>query len=202
MISLADINLAYRNASETEKNEFIELILPKVIESTIFESKVTVIIEKILKESFDARLAASELRPIKRIAELEQATGLDDYYDDEYHEPTIPERIENLENKFSSLEYRPTEKPMVEFKPETKTGIRAMHLITKLKESGKDHLTHKEIKSILIGDLPEDCKIDAKCKNPRKTIIDVLNEAVSLCSDVFLDQKKMGHREWRMVLKS
>jgi hypothetical protein len=39
------------------------------------------------------------------------------------------------------------------------------------------------------GDLPEDYRIDEKAKNPRKTIIDVLNEAVSLCSDVFLDQK-------------
>jgi hypothetical protein len=161
------------------------------------------VLKEELDESFDARLAVSELKPIKRIAELELVTGIEDYYDDEEHESTIPERIEDLIDKLEKIEYMPTEKPTVEFKPDTKTGIRAMHIISKLKASGKNHLTHKEIQSALAGkDLPEYCRIDEKAKNPRKTIIDVLNEAVSLCSDVFLDQKKAGHREWRIALKS
>jgi len=168
-----------------------------------YRNEVKTVLREELDESFDARLAVSELRPIKRIAELELVTGIEDYYDDEDHEPTISERINDLENKLSSLEYRPTEKPIVQFKPETKTGIRAMHIISKLKASGKNHLTHREIQSALAGnDLPEYCRIDEKAKNPRKTIIDVLNEAVSLCSDVFLDQKKVGHKEWRIALKS
>ena len=202
MITLSEINQAYRNASEPERQEFIELILPKVIESPVFEAKVTVIVEKVLKNSFDARLAISELRPIQRIAELELVTGLDNYYEDEDHEPTISERIESLENKLSDLESQPSESSYIEIKPKTKTGTRALHLITKLKASGKNHLTHKEIKSILTEELPEDCRIDAKSSNPRKMIIDVLKEAETICADIFLDKKAKGHREWRMGLKS
>jgi hypothetical protein len=202
MITLGEFNNAYRNASEAEKDEFIELILPKVIKNPSYESRIVTIIEKSLNNSFDARLATSELRPIKRIAELEQVTGLDDFGLDEEHEPTLPEQIELLADKLLTIKYQPSENPVVEIKNDTKTGKRASFLINKLRASGKRHLTHSEIKSILTDELPEDCKIDERAKNPRKTIIDVLNEAVSVCSDVFLDQKKMGHKEWRIALKS
>lgn len=167
-----------------------------------YRTEVKNVLHEELNESFDARLAVSELRPIKRIAELELVTGLDNYYDDEDHEPTISERIESLENKLSDLESQPSESPYIEIKPKTKTGTRALHLITKLKASGKNHLTHKEIKSILTEELPEDCRINAKSSNPRKMIIDVLKEAETICADIFLDKKAKGHREWRMGLKS
>lgn len=154
-----------------------------------------------LDESFDARLATSELRPIKRLAELELVTGLDDYYDDEAHEPTIPDRIENLENKLSSLEYRPSESPAIEIKQKTKTGKRAMHLIKALMDSGKDHLTRSQIREALSDETLEDARLTPETSNPRRVIIDALNEAGKLCSKVIPDQKGYGRHEWRLLLK-
>jgi hypothetical protein len=147
----------------------------------------------------DNNLAVSDLQVLKRLAKIESVLGLNDIESDQQ---TIPKQIEAIKEEIQNIEYRPHESSQVELKPDTKTGMRASHLITRLRDSGKHHLTHKEIKSILTSDLPEDCKIDSKSKNPRKTIIDVLHETVSMCSDVFLDQKKTGHREWRIVLKS
>jgi len=197
MITLKEINEAYRNGSEEEKQEFLSLILPDLIRSPIFNSPEFI-------NAVETVMLASELKPIKRISNIETVLSLNDNINCEDHdyELTIPEKIEALKKEIQHIEYRPTESPQIELKPETKTGMRALHLITRLKDSGKKHFTHKEIKSILTSDLPEECKIDATCKNPRKTIKDVLNEAVSLCSDIFLDQKKHGHREWRIVLRS
>ncbi len=192
------------NCSKEERIKAFNLLINHPDTEPLFEAKVTAIVEKILNNSFDAHLATSELKPIKRIATVETVLGLNDMVDfeDEDRELTIPEKIDALKEEIRHIEFRAPISPQVELKPDTKTGMRALHLITRLRDSGKQHLTHKEIKSILTSDLPEDCKIDAKCKNPRKTIIDVLNEAVDLCSDVFLDQKKKGHKEWRIVLKS
>ena len=192
------------NCSKEERIKAFNLLINHPDTEPLFEAKVTAIVEKILNNSFDAHLATSELKPIKRIATVETVLGLNDMVDfeDEDRELTIPEKIDALKEEIRHIEFRAPISPQVELKPDTKTGMRALHLITRLRDSGKQHLTHKEIKSILTSDLPEDCKIDAKCKNPRKTIIDVLNEAIDLCSDVFLDQKKKGHKEWRIVLKS
>jgi hypothetical protein len=159
---------------------------------------------KEVEESFDASLVTSELRPIQRIAIIESTLGVNgtiDYEDDE-RELSVLEKIDSIEDKLDNFKTLPSESPRIEIKPKTKTGTRALHLITKLKASGKDHLTHKEIKSILTEELPEDCRIDARSSNPRKLIIDVLNEAATICSDVFLDKKTRGHKEWRMGLKS
>ena len=70
-----------------------------------YRKEVKTVLREELDVSFDARLAASELRPIKRIAELELITGLEDYYDDEEHESTLPERINTLEDKLENIEY-------------------------------------------------------------------------------------------------
>ena len=74
--------------------EFIDLISPRLINSSVFEEKVTAIVEKVL--------LTSELRPIKRIAELETVTGLNDYSDleeEDDHEPSIPEGYNRLRKK-------------------------------------------------------------------------------------------------------
>jgi hypothetical protein len=155
-------------------------------------------VQTFLKLLFDCHLATSDLQVLKRLAKIESVLGLNDIEPDQI---TIPKQIEAIKEEMQNIEYKSPVSLQVELKPDTKTGMRALHLITRLKDSGKKHLTHNEIKSIL-SELPEDCKIDPTCKNPRKTIIDILHETVSMCSDVFLDQKKTGHKEWRIVLKS
>ena len=86
MISLSDINTAYKNATPEERNEFIELILFDLIKNPDFQN------------DFNNRLILSPLKPIKRIAELETVTGLNDFanFDDEEREPNIPEKIKAL----------------------------------------------------------------------------------------------------------
>lgn len=167
-----------------------------------YRSEVKTVLREELNESFDARLATSELKPIKRIAELELITGLDNYYDDEEHEPTLPERILDFEKKIDNLELRPSESPAIEIKPKTKTGKRAMHLIKALMDSGKDHLTRSQIKELLSDETLEDARLTPETSNPRRVIIDALNEASKLCSKVIPDQKGYGRHEWRLLLRS
>lgn len=186
------------NCSTAERIKAFDLLINHPDTAPLFESKVSAIVEKVL--------LTSELNIVKRISKLETITGLQDFSDfedEEEHELTIPEQLATIKENINHIQSQPPEKSIVAMNPDTKTGIRATHLIAKLKASGKDHLTHREIKSILSDEeLPEDCRITERCKNPRKTIIDVLNTAVSICSDVFLDQKKKGHREWRIALRS
>lgn len=91
MITLAEINEAYRNASQTERQEFIDTILPELEESPIF------------KNAIETVLLTSGLKPIKRIHELEKTTGHYQFEDFEEHEPTIPEQISLLSEKIDSL---------------------------------------------------------------------------------------------------
>lgn len=205
MITLSEINQAYRNASETEQIEFVELILPKIIESTVFEAKVTVVVEKVLKNSFDARLATSELHPIKRIAKLEQVTGLDDFGLEDEHEPTIPEKMKNLEEKIENYEFRPSISPLVERmsnEPTTKTEMRASLLVEALEKSEKDYFSANDIIDFLKCKLPESCKIDSTVKNIRKVKQDVLKTATEMFSNVLMNKKTTGHRDVRLILVS
>ena len=196
MITLSEITEAYRNASHEERQEFIELILPDLINNHVLEEKATIVIEKVL--------LTSELKPIKRIAELETITGLKDYSDfEEEHEPTIPEKISLLSEKINNL-LESTREPIIQpgnF-PTGKTEIRACALVDHLKKSGKDHLTTHEIIHFLKCRLPESCKIDENIQNIRKVKQDVLNKAASMYPNVFLSKKKTGHKEVRLVLSS
>jgi hypothetical protein len=168
----------------------------------IILAHVKPVLKEELEVSFDAHLVTSELKPIKRIAELEQATGLDDFYDDEEHEPSLSEKIQDLENKLSNLEYRPSESPAIEIKQKTKTGKRAMHLIKALIDSGKDHLTRSQIREVLSDETLEDARLTSETSNPRRVIIDALNEAGKLCAKVIPDKKGYGRHEWRLLLRS
>ena len=93
-------------------------------------------------------LLTSELKTVQRIAELEEITGLNDYsdFDEEEHEPTIPEQISLLEEKIYAIS-EPTRAPTKEPVniPTSKTEIRACKLVNHLKKTGKDHLTTHEI---------------------------------------------------------
>lgn len=204
MIALSDFTQAYNLASEAEKDEFVNAIMPKVEKTHAFESRVQSIVETVLNVSFDARLAMSELRPIKRLAELEQTVGLEDYSgdDDEYREPNIPERLQTLEDKIKHPIIGTTENPTVEIIQKTKTGKRAMRLIKSLVASGKGHLTRTQIKKVLSDEELGDARITEKTSNPRQVIIDAINEAKKLCPSVVPDQKGYGRHEWRLTLRS
>ena len=195
MITLADINIAYRKASKPERNEFLNLILPDLLESKIFNSNE-------FRAATEMVLLTSGLRPIKRISKLESVTGLDDYDPEEKHEPTLPERIRDLETQFENSEYRPTVRPQIECEPTTKTELRASLLVEALEASGKDHFTANEIIDFLKCKLPDTCKIDEKVQNIRKVKQDVVRKATEMFANVLTNKKTTGHKDVRLVLVS
>jgi hypothetical protein len=166
-----------------------------------FRKEIMVSIKEELGNSFvDNAIATSELQILKRLAVVEQVLGLDDYGLDEKAVPTLPQRIEQIEEKVNSTDFKPPAEP--EIQPTTKTEERAVSLVDHLKETGKDHLTAPEIFTFLKCKLPDNCKINENIQNIRKVKQDVLNKAASMYPNVFLSKKNTGHREVRLILAS
>ena len=203
------------NCSTAERIEAFNLLISHP-EEPISESNVSAIVEKVL--------LTSELKPIKRIAELETVTGLNDYsdFEDEEREPNIPEKIEALKEEIQSIEYKATVSPAITLEPTSKTEVRASlldhqrqyrlqkclklyfrySLVIELKDSGKNHLTSHEIIHFLKSKLPDNCKVNEKIQNIRKVKQDVLRAASQMYPNVFLSKKKTEHKEVRLILRS
>lgn len=192
MISLSDINTAYRTATPEERNEFIELILPDFIKNPDFQN------------DFNNKLILSPLKPIKRIAELETITGLNDFtdFEDEDRKPNIPEKIEALKEEIRNIEYKTPISSTTAQEPTSKTDVRASLLVSEIRDSGKDHFTSHEIIHFLKSKLPDNCKVSESIQNIRKVKQDVLKAASNMYPDVFLSKKKTGHKEVRLILSS
>ena len=157
-----------------------------------------------VKTYFDECILTSELKPIKRIAELETVTGLNDYsdFEDEDRESNIPEKIEALKEEIQNIEYKAPVSPTITLEPTSKTEVRASLLVSELKDSGKDHFTNYEIIHFLKSKLPDNCKVNETIQNIRKVKQDVLKAASNMYPDVFLSKKKTGHKEVRLILSS
>jgi tagatose-1,6-bisphosphate aldolase len=161
-------------------------------------------IEADVQTWFDSMLIKSELKPIKRIAELEAVTGLNDYsdFDEDEREPNIPEQIEALKEEIVQHGFIPTEKPVVIKEPTNDTEHRATLLVRALEDSGKNYFSTKEIIDFLKCKLPDYCKIKDKTKNIWKVKQDVIKTATEMFPNVDFDKKKYGHKDVRLVLKS
>ncbi len=203
MISLSDINQAFKNASEPERIEFVDLIAPYM--------------DKFVNTSFDARLATSEIRPVQRLAEIETVLGIEDFsYDDEDHEPTIPEQITRLNNMVSKI--NTTLKP--EFidrslisPSKNITEIRADFLIEYMKNNtdlpkaaspfaniDTRILDSRDFKKFVENYLPEEYQPEST-KNLRKLKRDVFTAAEKKCStnNIFIDKADHGVKELRLI---
>jgi hypothetical protein len=182
----------------------------KVFDYPVQNSKVSQLItllkdpevQSFLKVFVDSAIATSELHILKRLAAVEQILGLDDYGLDEKVAPTLPQRIERIEEKVndSITSFKPPVEP--EIQPTTKTEKRAVSLVDHLKETEKGHMTSPEIFSFLKCKLPDNCKINENVQNIRKVKQDVLKKAAAMYPNVFLSKKSTGHHEVRLVLAS
>lgn len=159
-------------------------------------------VQSFLKVFVDNAIATSELQILKRLTAVEQILGLDDYGTDKAETPTLPQRIDRLEEqvKNSAASFKLPVDPVIQ--PTTKTEKRAVSLVDHLKETGKDHLTSPEIFSFLKCKLPDNCKINENIQNIRKVKQDVLKKAAAMYPNVFLSKKNTGHREVRLILAS
>ncbi|SRR5664279_555612 len=158
-----------------------------------------------VKTYFDVCLVTSELKPIKRIAELETVTGLNDFADfkdDGDRKPNIPEKIEALKEEIQNIEYKTPVSSTTTLEPTSKTDVRASLLVSEIRDSGKDHFTSHEIIHFLKSKLPDNCKVSESIQNIRKVKQDVLKAASNMYPDVFLSKKKTGHKEVRLILSS
>src|SRR5664280_184596 len=67
-----------------------------------------------VKTYFDVCLVTSELKPIKRLAELETVTGIDNCEDEEDRELNLPEKIEALKEEIQHIDYKTPVMPAIE----------------------------------------------------------------------------------------
>jgi hypothetical protein len=203
MISLSDISQAFKNASEPERIEFVDLIAPYM--------------DKFVNTSFDARLATSEIRPVQRLAEIETVLGIDDFsYDDEDHEPTIPDHITRLYDMVYKI--NTTLKPeLIDRSLVTPskniTEIRADFLVEYMKNNtdlpkavspfaniDTRILDSRDFKKFVENYLPEEYQPEST-KNLRKLKRDVFEAAEKRCStnDIFIDKADHGRKELRLI---
>jgi hypothetical protein len=169
-----------------------------IILSTILESPE-------FRQDVENVLLASELKPIKRIADLETITGLNDFsdYEDEGREPSLPERISRLEEKLPELQGAVVIR--ADNSPTSKTEIRACKLVERLKKAretaGNKFLSSLEMVNFLRHGIDDDYKVK-EGQNVRQIKKEVLEKAVKMFPDVFISQKSTGRRDLRLVLKT
>jgi len=127
-------------------------------------------VQNFLKLFIDSSIATSELEILQRLTALEDSRA--------------EARIE--ENK--PLEQIPL--------PETKTELRACKVAEKLK--GKKFLSSREIVNYLKYEIEDKLKVK-EGTNVRQTKKEVLEKVIKLFPNTFLDKKKCGRREVRLV---
>lgn len=180
-------SLPYNSFASPEVTKFIELLEHPNVQS-------------FLKLFFDNSLVTSEMKVLKRLADIERTLGLNGMDDED--QPTVTKKIEQLEEKIENIEFRPAVSPVIETIPTTKTEMRASLLVDALKGSGKDHYTAPEIMNFLKCRLPESCKIDENVQNIRKVKQDVVRKATEMFSHVKMNKKTTGHKDVRLILSS
>jgi len=161
-------------------------------------------VQAFLKLFIDNSIATSELKILKRLADIEKALGLNGFSDfEEEHEQTIPEQLSLLAERIDNLT-ESVEKSIVS--PKTVTETRASLLVDHMKRikpaaEGEVFLSHYGIVSFLKHEIQEEYRAD-KVKNIRQVKKEVLEKARELYSDrVSLSKSEHGRREVRIVLR-
>lgn len=154
-MSLKFITQAFKEASEDEKAEFISEMLPYILSNPIF----------------------NELEIPPRIRNLEKATGVYQFEEWEEHEPTISEKIQELEGKVSGSLTQVQEKQRSTL--DQKAEEVAEHLKYCVSErTGGIYMNSKEFNQFMISvDMPEHLRMGA-VRNPRQAKSDVFNRVV------------------------
>ncbi len=170
-----------------------------------------------LKTKFDAHLLTSEVEPVQRLSSIETVLGIDDLsYDDEDHEPTIPDHITRLYDMVSKI--NTTLKPELIDRSlvapsKNITEIRADFLVEYMKKStdlpkavspfaniDTRVLDSRDFKKFVENYLPEEFQPEST-KNLRKLKRDVFEAAEKRCytNDIFVDKADHGRNELRLI---
>jgi hypothetical protein len=159
-------------------------------------------VQAFLKIFIDNSMATSDLKILKRLADIEKALGLNGFSDfEEEHEQTIPEQLSLLAERIDSIT-KPTQESVIE--PRTTLEHKATELVNYLKAVKPRHeemfLASREITDFLKYELPEPLRMK-NIVNPRQFKRDVLRKACEMFPFIILDKKKEGRRDVRIILK-
>jgi hypothetical protein len=156
-------------------------------------------------------LATSELNILKRLKVIETVLELNDYpIEDDEAESTIPKQISLLSNQINDVIITNNKQSSMKPIPElihlgmSKTTARAVSLYKDVIEvaiEGKDQIVigSREIKNYLTNHIEPEYRV-GDVNNFRKVKRDVLTTLKKLLPDnVWLDKKKYGRREIRLV---
>jgi len=202
--------------------QFITLLEnPRV--KAFFDNLVNTAVDKKINESYetpefktavDSMLITSELKPIKRIFELEKTTGIYQFEDFEEHDNTLPEQINLLAERIDNLESSPSTSTPTEPKgiiPETKTEVRAVFIKEYLDNKAKNtdnellFLNNSEIKDLITHLIPKEkpeCEVK-KGQNIRKIKKDVIDKLAQIFpSSISINKNKTGRHETRVLFRS
>ena len=176
---------------ELLKNPRVQVFLDKIIDNRV-------------AQKFDSMLATSELKPVKRIGELEKVTGIYQFEEFEEHDETIPEKIKELSERLEHPCDKSIELPVV---PETTLEHKACAIVEHLKEKVKPRndaifMNSNEIIKFLKCELPEDLRLKEDIRNPRQAKKDILEKAIKLFSNsVQIIRNKSGNKVTGIALK-
>lgn len=170
-----------------------------------------------IKTCFNECLLTSELKPIKRIAELETVTGLTDYSDfEEDHAPTLPEKITELKEKINYFESSRVivaanmepEKEKDLLIQNTTLSQKATALTDYLKEkikpnwSGKTVIENEGIYEFFYKTIEENLRWPEKLKGYRSAKKEIIQRAQELFPDeVEVVRNKSGNKITGLALK-
>ncbi|MGB9131547.1 MAG: hypothetical protein WCB90_02900 [Methanosarcina sp.] len=170
-----------------------------------------------IKTCFNECLLTSELKPIKRIAELETVTGLTDYSDfEEDHAPTLPEKITELKEKINyfessrvivaaNMEPEKEEDLLIQNTTLTKkaTALKE-YLVEKIKPnwSGKTVIENEGIYEFFYKTIEENLRWPEKLKGYRSAKKEIIQRAQELFPDeVEVVRNKSGNKITGLALK-
>jgi len=157
-------------------------------------------VQAFLKLFIDNSMATSDLKILKRLADVEKALGLNDFSNfKEEHEMTLPEQISLLAERIDSI----TE-PKELVKPRTTLEQKATELVNYLKvvkpRNEEMFLNSEETMDFMKSGLSAPYRMK-DIKNPRQFKRDVIQKAKSMFPFIVLDKKKQGRRDVRIVYK-
>jgi len=157
-------------------------------------------VQAFLNQFIENSMITSDLKILKRLADIEIALGLNDYSDyTEEHEQTIPEQLSLLAERIDNI----TE-PKELVKPRTTLEQKATELVNYLKvvkpRNEEMFLNSEETMHFMKEGLPEPLRMK-DIKNPRQFKRDVIQKAKSMFPFISLDKKKHGRRDVRVVYK-
>jgi hypothetical protein len=199
MVTLAEINEAYRNGSKDERREFCNLIAPEFIESPIFDSPE-------FKAAIENVLIISELKPIKRISTIETVLGLNDLQEEE--QVTIPEQLNILAERIDNISQntvKATDNSQEEIIPKTTLEQKAVKLMESLKikprnRAGEVFLDNKELTNFLVKELPDELRTnDSNLRRVKKRVIEKTRSLFP--GSISINKSKYGRHETRIIYK-